>query len=205
MNKKAKGLPARIGVLAMVSAVAVLACPMLAFASEGGDAGISAILPDMQEFIPMLVAFILLWIVLAKFGWPIFNNMLKTRENTIKDALDKAEQAREESERLLQEYREQLDDAKNQASQIVAEAKKTGEAMKADITDKAQVEANLMIEKAKAAIESEKKAAVAELQGSVVDLSLGVASKFIGQELSDDEHRAIIERYVSEAGGANVE
>ena len=205
MKVRAKGLPARIGALLSASAAAVLAFPALAFASEEESGGISAILPDMQEFIPMLVAFIILWIILAKFGWPVFDKMLKTRENTIREAIEKSEQAREESERLLQEYKRQLDDAKNQANQIMADAKKTGEGIKAEITAKAQAEAAQMIEKAYAAIEAEKVAAVSELQGSVADLSVAVASKVIGQDLSDDEHRKIIERYISEAGGVHAE
>ena len=61
-----------------------------------------------------------------------------------------------------------------------------------------------MIEKAHAAIEADKKAAIAELQGSVADMSVAVASRLIGEDLSDDEHRKIIERYVNEAGSFNA-
>ena len=68
----------------------------------------------------------------------------------------------------------------------------------------AQVEADGMIEKARAAIEAEKKAAIADLQGSVADISVEVASKVIGTDLSDDEHRAIIKRYVEEVGSFNA-
>ena len=93
---------------------------------------------------------------------------------------------------------------KAQAAQIVADAKKTGEAVKADITDKAQSEATAMIEKAHNAIEAEKKAAISELQGSVADLSVSVASRLIGEDLNDAEHRKIIERYVNEAGSFNA-
>ena len=181
------------------------AFPALAFASEGESAaGISAILPNMVEFVPMLIAFLVLWFVLAKFGWPKFNDMLEKREQTIKESLEKSEQARIESERVLEEYKSQLEDAKSQAAQIVADAKKTGEAVKADITDKAQSEATVMIEKAHAAIEADKKAAISELQGSVADLSVAVASRLIGEDLGDDEHRKIIERYVNEAGSFNA-
>lgn len=162
------------------------------------------LIPDMNEFIPMLVAFIIVMVVLAKFGWPVIDNIITTRETTIKDALKKSEEAQAEAERTLAEYKKQLDDAKAQASQIVSDAKQTGEAVKADITAKAQAEAAQMIEKARAAIESEKKAAISELQGSVADTSVQVASKLIGQDLSDDEHRKIIERYVNEAGSFNA-
>ena len=96
------------GMIAFAAASA--AFPVCAFADEG--AGINAILPQMEEFIPMLVAFIILWIVLAKFGWPLFEGMLNKREETIKNSLEKSEEARQESERLLAEYREQLEGAK---------------------------------------------------------------------------------------------
>lgn len=182
------------------------AFPALAFASEEGEgaAGISAILPNMMEFIPMLLAFIILWVILAKFGWPKFNGMLEKRETTIREALKKSEEAQIESERVLAEYKEQLADAKAQSAQIIAEARATGEAVKADITAKAQAEAADMIAKAKVAIEAEKKQAVAELQASVADISVDVAARLIGEELTDDEHRKIIERYVNEAGSFNA-
>ena len=110
------------GMIAFAAASA--AFPVCAFADEG--AGINAILPQMEEFIPMLVAFIILWIVLAKFGWPLFEGMLNKREETIKNSLEKSEEARQESERLLAEYREQLEGAKTQAQQILNNAKLTG-------------------------------------------------------------------------------
>ncbi len=193
---------AKLGACALA---AVAAFPALAFASEGEEAaGISAILPDMMEFVPMLIAFIILWIILGKFGWPAFNGMLEKRENTIREALKKSEEAQIESERILAEYKTQLADAKAQSSQIVAEARATAEAVKADITAKAQAEAADMIAKAKVAIEAEKKQAVAELQASVADVSVDVAARLIGEDLTDDEHRKIIERYVSEAGSFNA-
>ena len=176
--------------------------PAQAFAEEGS--GVAAILPQMDEFIPMLVAFIILWIILAKFGWPLFDGMLVKRETTIKDALEQSEKARVESERVLAEYKRQLEETKAQSAKIIADAKKTGESVKADITAKAQAEAATMIEKAHAAIEADKKAAIAELQGSVADMSVAVASSLIGEDLSDDEHRKIIERYVNEAGSFNA-
>ena len=194
---------AKAGV-AMTASAASLACafPTLAFASE--KEGIAVLIPDMNEFVPMLVAFLIILVVLAKFGWPVDDNIITTRENTINDALKKSEEAQAEAERTLEEYKRQLEETKAQSAQIIAEAKKTGEAVKADITAKAQAEAAAMIEKAHAAIEADKKAAIAELQGSVADTSVAVASRLIGENLSDDEHRAIIERYVNEAGSFNA-
>jgi len=178
---------------------ASLAFPALAFASEE-KTGVALILPDLVETVPMLIAFIVLIIVLWKFGWPMFEAMLEKRERTIAEALQKSEEARIESERVLAEYQKQLADAKSQASELIAEAKETSEAMRVDITKKAQEEAANMIEKARAAIEAEKQAAMVDLQNSVADLSVDVASRLVASDLSDAEHRAIIERYINEAG-----
>lgn len=180
----------------------IAAMPTAAFAAEE-QAGISAILPQMDEFIPMLIAFLILWFILAKFGWPVFENMLNRREDTIKDALAKAEEARQAAEKAMEEHEDQLAEARALAAQIVSDAKKSGEALQADITATAQKQADEMIEKARAAIEFEKKAAVEELQGSVADMSIAVASRIIGNDLSDAEHRAIVERYIKEAGSFN--
>ena len=179
-------------------------CPTLAFASEETSGGIDAILPQMDEFIPMLIAFLILWFILAKFGWPLFSGMLEKREQTIKDSLEKSEQARIESERTLEEYKRQLEEARGQATTIIAEAKRSAELARASIAEKAQEESDAMIEKARHAIELEKRAAVAELQGVVVDTSIAVASRVIDEDLSDEEHRRIIERYVNEAGSFNA-
>ena len=189
---------------AAVVAAASLACafPTLAFASE--KEGIAVLIPDMNEFIPMLVAFILILIILAKLGWPVVDNIVTKRENTINEDLKKSEEAQIESERVLAEYRDQLAEAKTQSAQIIADARATGEAVKAEITEKAQAEATEMIAKAKVAIEAEKKQAIADLQASIADTSVDVAARLIGEDLTEGEHRAIIERYVREAGSFNA-
>ena len=193
----------RTGVLGVIAyAIVSTVCPLHAFAEE--TSGINAILPQMNEFIPMLIAFILLWIILAKFGWPVFDRMLAKRENMIKNSLEKSEEARQESERLLAEYREQLEGAKAQAQQILNNAKLSGDSIEAEITQRAREEADAMISKARIAIEAEKKAAIAELRASAVDTSIAVAERLIGEDFSDEEHRKLIARYVEEAGSLNA-
>ena len=161
MKAGAKKAIARTGVATLAVSGMSVAFPALAFAAEEESGGISAILPNMAEFVPMLVCFIILCVVLGKLGWPAFAAMLDKREKTIKDSLEKSEAARIESERVLEEYKQQLAEAKTQA-------------------------------------------ALAELQGSVADTSIAVASRLIGNDLNDDEHRAIVERYVNEAGSFNA-
>ena len=200
MNNRANKAKAWLAITG-AAASASFAFPALAFANE--KTGVALILPDMVETVPMLIAFIVLVIVLWKFGWPMFEGMLEKREKTIAEALQKSEEARIESERVLAEYQKQLAEAKAQSAQIIADAKQTGEAVEANIKKRAEEEAASMIEKARTAIEAEKKAAMVDLQSSVADLSVDVATRLVGTDLSDAEHRAIIERYVNEAGSFN--
>lgn len=202
LSSQVAGLAA--GLAAVVTTLMSFAFPVFAFAEEEESSGISVILPDMTEFIPMLIAFIVLVILLWKFGWPMFEETLDKREQAVKDSIEKAEAAQAESERVLAEYTKELEGAKAEAAQIIADAKQTGEAMKTQMIEEAQAQSDAMIEKARIAIENEKQAAIAELQGSVADMSLSVASRLIGEDLDDEEHRKIVERYVDEAGSFNA-
>ena len=201
----------KIHLVAKLSAVmmaAMLAMPALAFASEeaageSSNLGMSLLIPKMGEFIPMLLGFIILWIILAKLAWPAFIGMIDKRTAKIKDSLEEAENAKLESERLLEQHRAELAGAKKEAAEIIASAKQTAESLKADLAASAQAEAENIIAKARTAIEAEKKAALAELQGSAADMTVSVAKKVIGTDLSDAEHKSIIERYIAEAGSFN--
>ena len=63
--------------------------------------------------------------------------------------------------------------------------------------------ADAIVDKARAQIEQEKENAIKELQATMADTSIAVASRLIGEDFSDDEHRKLIERYVKEAGSLN--
>jgi F-type H+-transporting ATPase subunit b len=181
----------------------VLCTPTLAFAEEAAaneENPLSLLIPNPGEFIPMLVGFLALWAILAKFAWPTITGMLDKRVTTIRESLEKAESARLESERLLEEQKAQLEEARKQATQIIADAKATGDAVRADMMEQAKEDARMLVERANAAIETEKNVAIAQLQSSVADLSVAVAGRVIGQDLSDGEHRKIIEHYLAQAG-----
>ena len=193
-------------VQASIAASTVLCVPNLAFASseEGGSAGIAAILPNMLEFIPMLIAFLILLFVLAKFGWPKLEGMIAKRDEAIKDSLEKSEQARIESEKVLEQYKRDLADSKKQAASIIADAKAVSENIKAEITNEAKAQAQEIIEKARIAIEQEKKNAIVQLQNSAADTAVALASRIIADDLSEEQHRATIKRYLDEAGSFNA-
>ena len=192
------------GAAAIAAGAVALAAPSLALAEENSDLGIGILIPNMSEFIPALIAFLVIWVVLAKFAWPMIVGMLDKRQETIKNNLDEAEAAKIEAQRFLEEYKKQLAEARREAAGIVDEARRAGEQVKADITAQAQAQADEMIAKAKKSIEKKKQAAIADLQSSVADLSVAVAGRFIGEGLSDADQRKLIEKYVAEAGALDA-
>lgn len=185
-----------------VSAVAYAAEAAGESAESAG--AMDAIIPKPAEFIPALIAFLVIFFVLSKFAWPAITKMLDERAETIRTSLERAEEAKLEGERLLEEYRATMAAARKEAAAILAQAKQAGEAMRADAAAKAQEQYDEMLGKARAEIENEKQAALAELQSSVADIAVAVAGKLIGSELSTEEHLRIVEKYVNEAGSLNA-
>lgn len=205
---KGKLIPASSKVLALGAGAATFFAAASAFAAEGaassGGGGLGALLPPPGELIPTALAFIVLFLIMWKFALPGVVDSLDQRAATIRESLEKADEARIEAERLLADYKEQLAAARKEAQALLAEAKTAAESIRSEAQAKATAEGEALIDKARQAIEGEKRAAVAELQKSVADLSVSVAGKLIGSELSKEDHLEVIEKYLDESGSLNA-
>lgn len=188
--------------LAALSVVAISAVS-LAGCSMPESAGI--LIPKPAEFIPALIAFLVIWFLLAKFAWPMVLKTLDDRQAKIQEDLDAAERTRAEVEQEKQEYATRVDQAQREAGEIVAAAKKDAETVRSEVLAKAQKEASGIIAKSHEALEGERHKAMIELSGSVVDLSVEIAGKIIGNELSEEQQRALAEKYLAEVGKTNDE
>jgi F-type H+-transporting ATPase subunit b len=158
------------------------------------------IIPLTSELLVSLVSFAVLFVIMWKFALPPITNMLDERAARIKDSLEKAEQTRVEAERLLDEYKEQLAEARQEANRVIEQGRKVAETMKDEIVAKANEERESMLTRAREEIQGEKRTAVAELQAQIADLSVAVAGRIIGASLSAEDHKALIEKYVAEVG-----
>jgi F-type H+-transporting ATPase subunit b len=173
--------------------------------SEAAAAGgANALIPKPAEFIPAVISFLIVLLILSKFAWPAITAMLDQRAENIRESLERAEQAKIDAERMLEEYKVQLAEARKEANAILAQAKAAADTTLADASARAQADAEALVEKARAAIEGEKRAAIADLQRSVADISISVAGKLIGSELSEADHEAVIAKYLGEAGSINA-
>lgn len=161
------------------------------------------IIPISVELFVNLAAFVVLFLLLGKFAFPSITKLMDERANKIRESLEKAEQTQVEAERLLEEYKVQMAEARAEAGKIIEQGRSVAESMKAEIVAKAKEEAEAEKVKALAAIQSEKASAMADLQKQVADLSVDVAAKIIGTSLKKEDHAALIERYVAEVGSLN--
>ena len=157
----------------------------------------------IYEVVVSLVSFLVLFGVLAKFAFPPITKMLDKRSDTIRESLEASEATRIEAERLLEEYKVQMTEARQEAARVIEQGRKIADTMKNETMAKANEDAQALLVKAREGIQAEKKAAIAELQASVADLSVAVAGKLIGETLSTADHAKLIERYVAEVGALN--
>lgn len=183
----------------VIMSIGILLSSMgISYAEE--KSGIEVILPNMTEFIPMLIAFIVIAIIMAKFGWPMFDKMLETRKQTIADALKESEDKRLESERLLEEYKAKLEEAKIQADEIIKDAKLSSTDVGKKIEEDAQASAEASRERAKLAISQFKKSAEYDIKNQAVEIAFSAIEKLVVNDFNDEDHRQLIKKYINEAG-----
>ena len=180
-------------------ALTLTAMPTVALAEESA-VGADILIPKPAEFIPALIAFLIIWAVLAKLVWPQVLQMMEKRQEKIQSDLDAAERSKVEAADQARAYDAKIVEAHREAEAIVAKAKKEAEEERSRILAKAQREAADVIAKAHGAVDSERHKAMIELSGSVVDLSVEIASKIIGNDLSVEEQRRLAEKYLAEVG-----
>ncbi len=131
------------------------------------------------------ITFLILLFILKKFAWKPILGAVSSREESIKDALAAAEAARREMENLQADNERILQEARAEREAMLKDAREMKNKMIADAKDEAKLTADKMIAQAQEAIQSEKKAAIAELKGQVASLSLEIAEKVVRQELSN--------------------
>jgi len=136
-------------------------------------------------FFWQLILFILLIFLLKKFAWKPIVGAVNDREQSIKDALASAEAAKKEMENLTADNEKILQEARAEREAMMKEARELKSKMIADSKEEAKLAADKMITSAQEAIETEKKAAVAELKNQVAALSIEIAEKVVKSELSD--------------------
>lgn len=160
----------------------------------------SILTPDFGLLFWMLLAFLIVFFLMAKYGFPIITKMVEDRKNYIDESLQKAHEANERLAGIQQESERLLAEARAKQAEILAQAKATGDSIVSEARNKAQADGAKLLQEAKAQIAAEKENALRDIRQTVADLSIVIAEKVVRQKLAiNDEQQALIEQMLNEA------
>ena len=159
----------------------------------------SLITPDFGLFFWMTVVFLVVLFILWKYGFPVIVKMVDERKAFIDESLRKAHEANERLANIQKEGESILQEAREKQAQILREAAQTRDAIVEKAQDKARTEGARLLDEAKAAIEQEKKAAIADIRQQVATLSVEIAEKVLRANLKDNQSQMdLIDRMLDE-------
>ncbi len=156
--------------------------------------------PDSGLIFWMLVAFGIVFFVLAKFGFPVIVGMVEKRKQYIDDSLKAAREANERLVHIKEESESILAKAREEQANILKEAVETRKRIIQESKDQAGVEGNRILEEARKQIQKEKEDAIRDIRLQVSELSIGIAEKILRKNLDDEQKQnGLIDRLLDEA------
>lgn len=162
------------------------------------------ILPAADELLWGSIAFLIVLVAILKFVAPKIKAGLEARSAAIAGQLEEAERQKREADQLIDQYRAQLADARAEVGRIIEEGRRTAEALRADVIAKAEQEAQEIVARARQEVAGERDRAMAELRGTLSDLSIDLASRVIEQELANPQSaRSMVDAAIAELARGN--
>jgi F-type H+-transporting ATPase subunit b len=172
----------------------------LLLAAETSVKAKNPILPEGDEILWAAIAFVLVFALLAWKAWPAIKAGLQARQDRIREDLAKAESARTEAETSLEDYKRQLADARNDASQIIEEARLQAEGVRQERIAAVETEIAELRTRAAEDIRLATARAMDDLQSKVTELSIELAEKVVERNLDRQTQTALIESYINQVG-----
>ena len=154
---------------------------------------------SLKEFIFYLINFLILMGVLTRFLYKPFLNMLATRKQSIKDALDNAELTNRRADEKMEQYSKRISKVEEESREIIRTAKIKADAQARDIIEDARKEAGDIIAKAEKTIEKEKEKAMEEMKQEIAVLAVMAAEKIVEHEIQRAGQEAIVEEVIRQA------
>jgi F-type H+-transporting ATPase subunit b len=179
---------------------------VLAQAESGGEeeSGSFLVSPNLGVMIWTLLVFGISLFVLGKYVFPRIAEALDKRQHAIEDSIDTAERIRREADEILAEYRERLAEARGQADEIVARARKTGEAAESEIVATARAKREEMMEQTRRDIEAETRRAIQEIRAEVADLTVMATEKVARKALTTEDQKRLVDEALAELDFASL-
>ncbi len=158
--------------------------------------GSSLIQPDTGTIIWTVITFVILAFLLARFAWKPLLQLLEERERTVKDSLEQARKAREDSEAALKKNQELLSNARRETAAIIEQGKREAEELRGELLARARQDAQDLVEQGRKQVQFEQKQAIESLRRQVADLAIGAAERLVVQSLDESRQRKLVEEYM---------
>jgi F-type H+-transporting ATPase subunit b len=167
--------------------------------AQSSTASPDPLLPTWPEFIVGTILFFVIFGVMAKVFLPRIQQTLAERTEQIEGGLQRSEEAQTEAQQLLDQYRQQLADARHDAARLREEAREQGAQIIAEMREQAQAEARRVTESAQAQIQAERQQALTALRTEIGTLATELAGRIVGESLEDTARQGrMVDRFLDE-------
>ncbi len=173
---------------------------LAAEAAEGGEeeGGSFLVSPGLGLMIWTLILFLFTMWVLSKVAFPKIQEALDKRAKLIAESIEAAEQSKKESEELMAEYRARLKEAREQADDIVARARKAAEQSKAAAAEEGQEKREELVAAARRDIEAETRRSLDRIRKEVADLTVLTTEKVVRKTLNAEDQQRLVDEALAE-------
>jgi F-type H+-transporting ATPase subunit b len=169
---------------------------MLYLAQSGTQ---NPLVPDLTELIVGAISFFIVFGVLGKVLLPRITKTLEERTEKIEGGIQRAEEAQRDANQVLEQYKEQLANARHEAARLRQEAREQGAQIIAEMREQAQAEARRLVDAAQAQIQADRQLAIQMLRAEVGTLAVDLASRVVGESLEDEaRQRRVVERFMAD-------
>ena len=165
-------------------------------ASEGGSGSLLDVNPGL--IIWTILTFLILLIILKKVAWKPILTALDNREKEIEDSLNRAEQAKKDAQKILEENQATLSKAEEESKKIIDQSREYADKLKEQMLKESKDQQQKIIEDASAEIERKKNAAFEELKNQIAEISVNAAEKIMKENIDANKNKQIVNKYLSE-------
>lgn len=160
------------------------------------------ILPAANEIIWGAISFLVLFFLIAKFAYPAVKKGIDARAAKIQGSLDDADHAKAEADGILEQYRQQLADARGESARIIEEARLAADKLRQDLKRQAEAEVAEIKSRAQEDIAAQVERAMGDLRARVAEMTIELTEKVVQRNLDRETNLALIEQFITEAGSA---
>ena len=165
-------------------------------ASEGGNGGLLDVNPGLMIW--TVVTFVVLLLILKMVAWIPILTALDKRENNIKEALARAEKAKDDARKILEENQASLAKAEEESKKIIEQSRNYAETLKEQLITESKEQGKRIVDDASSEIQRKQDAAFEELKGQIAEIAVNAAEKIIRESLDAQKSKQVVDRYLNE-------